>query len=462
MSLRRNFAHVRLVPAIALVASGSSCAVYGNDTSTVDTGTDSYSTYYATTFAVDSRSNDTRSNDTAIDSNVATSFQPIDSGTGAIDSASGDSAIDTGSFYDPLDASYDGILALCSPDAGTTPAGDANACSAPNACFAVVRAGDGCSVVANDIAQRVYVEKRRVSDGSLVGLIAVPTTDSETGTQHALLLSGVQPEGALALSPAGHSLTFVGYHATEGASILTADAAIVANVDSSFTLDTSTTDVGGAGFAAYGAVRDDGNNIWASEGAGVNLLQFGASMGTHSVPIVNPSDVPFELHIFAGQLYSSSPDSPDRTIYAVGAGMPTSAPDGGYVTVTNLAGTSQMYAPTYGYAFFHLASTGTAPDRLYAANMGSGLERWDYVPTLSQWVQTATIDTGIYGHLTGFATSPTSVTLIATTAQGDRILRIVDDSTSDAASAVTTLVSLPTASNGLLSEVYLGVSLLPQ
>ena len=287
------------------------------------------------------------------------------------------------------------------------------------------------------------------------------TTPTDGDVANPLTVLGLTIGGALALSPDKKYLTFAGCTLLADADAKSVWHPVAASVDSRFlVVDTSTiasevtpdsldTD------EPLSALRD-GANVWISYGSGLDFITFGASTGTFIADF--PS---LDLQIFNGQLYATV--TLDGTVVAVGSGLPTSLADGSPLAGNAVAGmTPSRYSS--GFVFFDLATDGaSAPNRLYVANTSEGLQRWDLVS--GSWQLTDTLVSGSgYAYVTGFVSSGTTVTLIATTADGSKIVRFVDDGTAtgDAGVAGTVLVYGPTDDTGALTQVYRGVSLPPQ
>ena len=112
----------------------------------------------------------------------------------------------------------------------------------PPADFLVVRVGDGTAALTS-AATAAFLERRKLSDGSLVGTaLALPTTVS--GTNRILTMGGSSTgEGGLSRSVDGRYLLVAGYDAAVGTAAVAGTAStttnrVIGRIDSTGTIDT--------------------------------------------------------------------------------------------------------------------------------------------------------------------------------------------------------------------------------
>jgi hypothetical protein len=298
--------------------------------------------------------------------------------------------------------------------------------------FRVVRMGDGAAALSS-AGTAVFVEERRVFDGSIVGApIAVSAlapgglfSDSGTATS----------DGNLALSTDGRYLSLTGYAAAVGTVGVAATASgttnrVVARIDAAGNVDTSTHF--NAAFSANNirmAVSIDGSAFWAG-GAGSAVqgawyIPFGTTGGVQLTALNTRT-----LGIFGNQLYGGSSSGANLGVYTIGSPPP---PTSGIQVATNLPG--QTSASSYDFVLFDRTSEPgldtlyVADDSLVAGNTGGGIQKW--VKSSGTWTRVstfaATTTTGFRG-LTG-QISGSNVLLIATGAEttAERIVVFVDD-----------------------------------
>ena len=379
-----------------------------------------------------------------------------------------------------------GACGLLATPEGTSCDGAGDVCNGAGACvpftFSVVRIGTGDAGTLTTAAAPVYLEQRLVSDGGIVGApILLPTTPPGPG-QDSFTMPGIALIAGLSRSQDGRYLTAVGYNAAVGTSnpANSADAIVVARVDSSGNVDTSTQLVGGGqAFLSLNSVRSsvtaNGSAFWvgglggtidggtASTG-GIWYIPFGVVDGVQ----LNPVQVRL-LGVSGGQLYGSA-DTNAGEVFTVGVGLP----DGGTPAITGLAGlplTTTGVASPWQFVLLTLTTAGPAPDTLYVAQsqaVGSGptgIQRWS-LGTGGTWTQTASLqlaapDGGApvgFRGLTGIKTGPNQATLIATSVEvPTRIAVFTDDGVSSPWSGTSRVVA---AANGGQS-FFRGVALSP-
>lgn len=237
--------------------------------------------------------------------------------------------------------------------------------------FIVVRVGDG-TTPPGDVAAPVFLERRSIADGSLIGTLPLPTAAS--GANHPLtLVSGPNgySEGSLSRSEDGRFLAIAGYPAAPGDANPNSgtEARVVAIIDADDfgptpNVDTSTR-LGAAfvGTRPWGAVID-GTNIWAVGGwGGVHHVERGGSSNT--VIAASPS-AGRAIRIFGGKLYFATISAPGPGIYRF-SGLPTTTA-ANEVVISHATG-----ADPWSFAGFDLDSDSDI-DTLYVANRG--VERW--------------------------------------------------------------------------------------
>ncbi|MGZ5966456.1 MAG: hypothetical protein ACXWP4_02225 [Polyangiales bacterium] len=421
----------------------------------------------------DSTAADTLVAETAIDSTIGdegtddadTSMAPTDVGAEAdaagetsdvaIDAI--DSAIDTS---DASDSTLDVIDAVDSAaEAATDSVAETDATSAPSPEIWAVRVGDGVADL-DFPATNVVIERIRLSDKMLLGTLPLPTTGSDAGTAHAFTLGGAQPyEGVLTRSRDGHFVTLVGYDAPVGTADVSTSAGttiqrVVARIDSSGTIDTSTTTTS-FNKPVQSVVSVDGTQYWIGSGngatGGIRYLTHGSSGAATTLTTIGART----LTIFGDVLYGTTTSGSLRII-EFPSPLPTTTS-----TPTALAGT-----PTSGGYDGIVFFSRSGVDTLYVCNEGNsgdgGIERW--AKSSGTWSKTATFtipptdgDAGATIGCNALAADVVdgAVVLVAVTWDDlGRIVRIVDDGT--ASPAVTTIAT------GTLKQAYRGVSFAPR
>jgi hypothetical protein len=330
--------------------------------------------------------------------------------------------------------------------------------------FTVVRVGAiGGTAPASGIAAPVFLDTYYpIAGSSPVSSVALPT--AVAGANQPLTLSeSATSEGGISRSVDGHYLTLAGYATTPGnAASGGTEARVIARVDDTGTVDTSTTLASTAfgGNNVRGATSVDGSAFWVtgtSTGTGnlggVWYVPFGATAGGTQIEAAPNNSR--RVRIFGGQLYGSSASSPFIALFTVGAGLPTTAPTTGTVLPGMIGmpptGTASPTPNMYDFLLLDLESSVSGLDTLFLADDSDGVERWTFNGTTWTEDTTFTVLTSPCIGLTGWVTS-TGVTLIITTQAGS-IERIVVPSAGSP--AATLLVTAAT------NTVYRSVTLAP-
>ena len=336
----------------------------------------------------------------------------------------------------------------------------AGACLADT--FRVVRLGDGSTALSGTSAP-VFVEQRRVSDGTSTGFPIISLPAAASGSNAAFSDSGnATSDGNLALSVDGRYLSLAGYAAPPGTAGVTGIATatqnrVVARIDAAGIVDTSTRF--NTAFNANNirmAVSIDGSGFWAGGAggalAGAWYIPFGTTGGVQLTSVNTRT-----LGIFNNQLYGGSSATPNLGVYTIGTPPP---PTSGTQTVTNLPG--QTSASSYDFVLFD-RTTEPGLDTLYVAddstttgNTEAGIQKW--VKSSGTWSRTArfllTTTVGFRG-LTGKIVG-SNVLLIATGAEAslNRIVKFVDDG-SPTITGTVLVTGSPT------NQIYRGVAFSP-
>lgn len=299
----------------------------------------------------------------------------------------------------------------------------------------VVRVGNGAAALTS-AAQPVFVNEYTPA-GLPVQSIALPI--AQNGRTAALTLSGTAAsEGQLNLSNDGRYFSFAGYNAAPGAanpgaSAVTAAARVVARLDATGALDTTTVVTNSFSSGAIrSAVTEDGSSFWlAGSNSGVQHVSFGAFTSTAA-----SSGTPTNLRnlcIFSGQLYTSSASSTNHGISTVGVGV---TPAGGAISL--LAGFSSTAGPSpYDFFFAGQNTCYIADDR--AAASGGGIQKW--VRTNGTWSLAYTLaPTGTSVRSISGSIDNGVVTIYATTTAttANAILSVVDTGATSTFSTIVT------------------------
>lgn len=324
----------------------------------------------------------------------------------------------------------------------------------------VLRVGTGSGALQANVATAAFIERRLISDGSLVGqALALPIAVS--GTNRPLTLSGQGvSEGALTRSTDGRYVLLAGYDATPGTTSVIDTAMRVAGriaADGSINTSTQVDTLNGSGNNIRSAISTDGNAIWLGGVLGVAYTTLGSTgMPTKPLGSVYNSRV---LGIYDGQLYVSRQSDTSGGINAVGTGLPTT----NSVTPRQLSGfptTNNLLSP-FGFIGFDRDTT-PGIDVLYVADDrtdgNGGVQQWKLAGTT--WSLAGTFSAGSMAGcrgLTGYL-SGTSVVLLATTAEqagGTRVIAFTDTGGTPASTTARTVATAAT------NTAFRGVSLPP-
>lgn len=325
----------------------------------------------------------------------------------------------------------------------------------------VVRVGTGSGALTANVATAAFIERRMISDGSLVGqALALPTAVS--GTNRPLTLSGQGiSEGALTRSVDGRYVLIAGYDAAPGAtSVIDTAMRVAGRIAADGTINTSTQVDGlnGTGNNIRSAISTDGNAIWLGGVLGVAYT----TLGSTGMPAAKPLGSVYNsrvLGIYDGQLYVSRQSDTSGGLNAVGTGLPMA----NNVTPRQLTGfptTGNVLSP-FGFVGFDRDST-QGIDVLYIADDrtdgNGGVQQWKLSGTT--WTLAGTFSAGTMAGcrgLTGYLTD-TGAVLIATTAEqagGTRVIAFTDNGGTPASTAARTLAT------AAANTAFRGVSLPP-
>lgn len=349
-------------------------------------------------------------------------------------------------------------------DAGD--AGDASVTPPPR--VVVVRAGELDGGTLGPLAAQIFLDEYDVTSSAHVRTIALPTVES--GDHRAVVQTAAAVpvhEGAISRSADGHAVVVTGYPAFYAESVppfvvmgpnISSRPRVVARVNADGGIDTTTllsdsfapTDIGGAALA--------GNDVWIAGSPGgpvgpVQHLRFRNSVGggaTGGNDIIPPEQAYYALRVFAGRLYGSTREG--KIVQIGSGGLPNVGPQT----------TTPLVEDATGAFEFELLDLDATPgaDRLYVAVDGEGadagapggIRRYDYNATELRWDLTATFTDGFSAGARGLAAHEegASVVIVATTTEGDKLVRLVD---TGAATATTTTIA--TAPAGV---IYRGVT----
>lgn len=320
--------------------------------------------------------------------------------------------------------------------------------------FIVLRVGDGTSALAGT-ATAGFLERRKVSDGSMVGAPkALPT--AAAGTNRILTITGSSTaEGQLSRSEDGKFVLVGGYDAAVGMATSSGSAnRTIGRLDSLGNLDTSTSSDFLTGNSFRGVASNNGTDLWAAGASGIVYTTFGSTTKPSGSLLTNNMRW---LNVFGGQLYASSASGTTQGINVIGTGLPKTT-----ATATLLSGFSaQTSTSHYGFVAFDRDSTPgidviyVADDRATAA--GGGVQRWKLSGTT--WALAGTLAKNLTAGargLAGFA-SGNNVVLLATTAESPaRVVSFVDDGSAIDMISATALATATT------NTAYRGIALAPQ
>ena len=301
-------------------------------------------------------------------------------------------------------------------DGGGVSCDGSGVCSQP---FTVLQMGSANTATAVSL---VKFYANGMAAGATVNL---PTAIS--GVNQPLTLPGNgTSEGALARSANGKYLALAGYAAAVGDTIAATTDRVVARIDASDNVDTTTraTSTTVTSSNIRGAIAtDDGTHFWISGNGstatgGVSYFPIGAASGVHV--LATPANMR-AINIFNGQLYGSAGSTPFTNIFTVGTGLPTTTGQ----MATALAGFPTAANSASPYAFFFVAANPAAGgnDTFYVADdsgtaKNGGIQRW--VLHGATWTNDFTFTSGITTGARGVTgwLSGTTVNLIVVTAEG--------------------------------------------
>jgi hypothetical protein len=232
----------------------------------------------------------------------------------------------------------------------------------------------------------VFLEKRNVSDGSLVATIALPTAaNADAGGAQPFTTTGTSiTEGDLSRSADGRYLSIAGYAAIPGTSAPTNSTTlnrVVARVDAAGNVDTSTvltfvigTDVVFGGGNPRGAISVDGSAFWVG-GTGVTsgstytggiwYVPFGAGASSMTAANQVNGGPTRSVKVFGGQLYGDGDTTQTPMVFTVGTGLPQTGPQ----PAMELPGLPAVgSAGFWSFALFDLSPSVPRIDTLYQAS----------------------------------------------------------------------------------------------
>lgn len=437
---------------IVLLASGAAIFACSGD----DTGTDG---------GADAKADQTSNKDSGSDAGKDGS--PFsDGGQDATVQDSGNDA--TLQDATTTDATDDGAADGATMDDGAADAMDDGGDGGTATTFMVLRVGGDVDAGADasfvsGTAYQTYLEERNVSDGSVVRTIALPT--AMNGTNQPFTISGSSTsEGSLARSGDGHYVVIAGYAATPGTTGVTTSATdagvlrVVARVDKSGNVDTTTVLDAFSKKTPRGATSNDGTSFWMTgAGNGGEGTQY-ATLGSTGAN-VNIESFPSNtrvVQIFGGQLYISSGSSPNIGVLSVGTGLPTAS---GQTAVLLSGFAGDAGGSPYGFSMLDLDGSVNGLDTLYVADDASttgGVQKWVYNGTT--WTKIATFNSGTtkgFRSVTAFV-SGSNVVVLGTTGDGspNSVIEYVDDGVNTTPTG-TVLATAPT------NTVFRGIALPP-
>jgi trimeric autotransporter adhesin len=321
----------------------------------------------------------------------------------------------------------------------------------------VYRVGTGSGAVAST-ATAVFVDEYTQA-GVLVQSVALPTTT--VGAQHALTSSGTSSaEGMMTRSNDGRYLILPGYDAAIGTAIATsASNRVIARIDSTAAIDTSTFETGTAG-NIRGATSTNGTTIWyGASNNGYRSTTFGSSLASTSLnsTLTNGRTI----NVFSGQLYcgASTGTNTFRGVSAIGTGTPTTTGQ----TITRLPGLSDAANPSsYNFFFADLSGSVAGLDTLYIADDSTNtIQKWSLVS--GTWTLNGNITASGVRGLTGSVQNG-NVLLFGTTGGtgstgGGTIYKVTDTAGYNAAPSTTTASNIATAAT---NTAFRGVAFVPQ
>jgi DNA/RNA endonuclease G (NUC1) len=316
----------------------------------------------------------------------------------------------------------------------------------------VYRVGDGAAGLGS-AATAVFLDEY-TSAGTLVQSIAMPTAVS--GANKRLTASGSSTtEGFLTRSADGQYLIVPGYDAAPGtASIATSAAAttnrVIGRVDSNGSVDTTTGTTAITGGNPRGVASSDGTRFWiVGSLVGVQTVSFGNSAPT----TVSTTQTNLrQVHVFGGQLYTTTAAGTAFRVGAVGSGLPTTSGQ----TTTPLPGLPTSGGGSNGIFFADLSAAVAGLDTLYIADDSvSQLQKYSLAGGV--WTSNGNITVTSARGLTG-AVDGTTVTLYGSSgATGQTLYKFVDNAGYNVAIAGATTTIASAAAN----TAFRGVALTP-
>ena len=311
----------------------------------------------------------------------------------------------------------------------------------------VTRVGDGATPLAGNTGAAVFIERRKIADGSAVGsAIAMPIAANGNNRPFTLSGTGIS-EGAITRSVDGRYVLLAGYDAAPGtAAILDNSQRVVGRVSADGSVDTSTSFDGlsGTGNSIRGAASTDGNALWVSGVLGIAYT----TLGSAAVPIRLLGD-PYNMRVIGiinDQLYASRSSVTAGGINTVGIGVPKTA----NTTAKQLPGfpsNNNVLSP-FGFVAFDRDNV-AGLDTLYIADdrtvSGGGVQRWHLKN--NTWAMDGVLSTGVSSGargLTGFM-SGANIVLVATTSEpggaSTRLVSFTDNGSTAAGIMATTLAT---------------------
>lgn len=314
-----------------------------------------------------------------------------------------------------------------------------------------VRVGSG-TVALDDSAAQVTIDRLRVSDGAVLGSIALPAADA-TGV-HALTLAGATPyQGFLQTTADGKYAMLVGFDAAPGTAAVTWGTAprTVGRISATGAVDT-TTITSFSGHEVRSVASKDGSSFWVG---GSNFapkgLQYFSSFAGASAGVGIDLTAVRQIVLFQDALYGTSSGTP--RMFDFGGAAPTTA-----TTSATMAGTDPEIVPD---GLVMMARGGTTVDTLYVCTDDAGIQRW--TKSGASWSLSAsfpiadpTMDSSTTAGCVGLAATVVSgkVLLVAVTLEDvNRIVTFLDDGSTGA----TPKVVAASATN----YAYRGVSFAP-
>jgi hypothetical protein len=212
--------------------------------------------------------------------------------------------------------------------------------------FEVARIGSGTGAISAN-ATAVFLEQRRVSDGSLVATLPLPTSaNPDAGVAQPFSTTGTSiTEGDLSRSVDGRYLSIAGYAAVPGTATPTSSTTlnrVIARIDAAGNVDTSTvlaftvgTDVLFGGGNPRGTSSIDGSSFWVggtgvtsgtTNTGGIWFVPFGTSASAITMANQVNAGPTRSVKIFGGQLYGDGDTTQTPEVFAAGTGLPQTGP----------------------------------------------------------------------------------------------------------------------------------------